>query len=74
MATKIKQITNYKGRYCAELENGQFVLSNGSMGLLLCEKVKEGMKGINADYVCGMMSKSEDDFRWNVENTDFTQK
>lgn len=74
MATKIKQITHYKGRYCAELENGQFVLSNGSMGLLLCEKVKEGMKVINADYVCGMMSKSEEDFRWNVENTDFTQK
>ena len=74
MATKIKEITNYKGRYCAELENGQFVLSNGSMGLLLCEKVAEGMKVINADYVCGMMSKSEEDFRWNVENTDFTQK
>ena len=74
MATKIKQITNYKGRYCAELENGQFVLSNGSMGLLLCEKVAEGMKVINADYVCGMMSKSEEDFRWNVENTDFTQE
>lgn len=74
MATKIKQITNYKGRYCAELENGQFVLSNGSMGLLLCEKVDEGMKVINADYVCGMMSKTEEDFRWNVENTDFTQE
>ena len=74
MATKIKQITNYKGRYCAELENGLFVLSNGSMGLLLCEKVDEGMKVINADYVCGMMSKSEEDFCWNVENTGFTQK
>lgn len=73
MATKIKQITNYKGRYCAELENGQFVLSDGSMGLLLCEKADEGLKVIDADYVCGIMSKSEEDFRWNVENTDFTQ-
>ena len=72
MATKIKQITNYKGRYCAELENGLFVLSNGYMGLALCEKVTEGMKVINVDYVCGMMSKSEEDFRWNVENTDFS--
>ena len=72
MATKIKQITNYKGRYCAELENGLFVLSNGSMGLALCEKVPEGMKVINTDYVRGMMSKSEEDFRWNVENTDFS--
>ena len=72
MATKIKQITNYKGRYCAELENGLFVLSNGSMGLALCEKVPEGMKVINTNYVCGMMSKSEEDFRWNVENTDFS--
>lgn len=73
MATKIKQITIYKGRYCAELENGQFVLSNGSMGLLLCEKVKDGLQVINADYVCGIMTKSEEDFRWEVEHTDFTQ-
>jgi hypothetical protein len=39
---KIKQNSIYKGRYCAELENGQFVLSNGSMELLLCEKVESG--------------------------------
>lgn len=72
MATKIKQITNHKGHYCAELENGLFVLSNGSMGLALCKKVPEGMRVINTDYVCGMMSKSEEDFRLNVENTDFS--
>ena len=58
----------------SNLKNGLFVLSDGSMGLLLCEKVDEGMKVINADYVCGMMSKTEEDFRWNVENTDFIQK
>ena len=68
MATKIKQISDYKGYRCAELENGQFVLSNGSMGLLLCEKVPEGMKVIKSDIVCGMMSRTEEDFRWNVEN------
>lgn len=43
------------------------------MGLLLCEKVKDGLQVINADYVCGIMTKSEDDFRWEVEHTDFTQ-
>ena len=33
---KIKRITNYKGRFCAELENGKFVLNDGSMHLILC--------------------------------------
>jgi hypothetical protein len=71
MAVKVKQITNYKGRYCAELENGLFVLENGSMGLLLCEKVDEGMKVMESNICCGMMSKTEDDFRWNVENANY---
>ena len=31
---KIKEITNYKGHYCAELENGEFILSNGSVELV----------------------------------------
>ena len=71
MAVKVKQITNYKGGYCAELENGLFVLANGSMGLLLCEKVDDGMKVIESNICCGMMSKTEEDFRWNVENADY---
>jgi hypothetical protein len=29
-------ITTYKGRYCVELENGTYVLSNGSMELIVC--------------------------------------
>lgn len=73
MAVKVKQITNYKGRYCAELENGLFVLANGSMGLMLCEKVDEGMKVIESNILCGMMSKTEEDFRWNVEHADYTK-
>lgn len=65
---KIKNITNYKGRYCAELENGQFMLSNGSMEIMLCEKVAEGMKVIKSGIIGGIMMKNENDFRWCVEN------
>lgn len=65
---KIKSITNYKGRHCAELENGQFMLSNGSMELLLCEKVAEGMKVIKSGIIGGIMMRNEEDFRWCVEN------
>ena len=65
---KIKAITNYKGRFCAELENGKFVLSDGSMSLLLCEKVAEGMKVIEAGIVAGMMMRTEEDFKWCVKN------
>ena len=66
--TKIKSITTYKGRYCAELTNGNYVLSNGSMELALCEKVAEGMKVIKTGIVAGIMMRTEDDFRWAVEN------
>ena len=71
MKAKIKgNVTNYKGRYCVELENGQFVLSNGSMELLLCDKVPEGMKIVKSGIVGGIMMKSEADFKWCVENLD----
>ena len=65
---KIKKITNYKGRFCAELENGKFVLNDGSMRLLLCEKVAEGMKVLNSGIVGGIMMRTEEDFKWCVEN------
>lgn len=65
---KIKAITNYKGRFCAELESGNFVLNDGSMHLLLCEKVEEGMKVIKSGIVAGMMMRTEEDFKWCVEN------
>lgn len=65
---RIKTITNYKGRFCAELEDGNFVLSDGSMYLLLCEKVAEGMKVRESGIVAGMMMRTEEDFKWCVEN------
>ena len=65
---EIKRITNYKGRFCAELENGKFVLNNGSMELILCEKVSEGMKVIDCGIVSGKMMRTKEDFKWCVEN------
>ena len=65
---KIKEITNYKGRYCAELESGEFILSDGSMYLIKCEKVPQGMKVVENGIVGGIMMKTEDDFRWCVEH------
>lgn len=64
----IKRITNYKGRFCAELENGHFVLNDGSMHLILCEKVAEGMKVLDYGIVSGKMMCTEEDFKWCVEN------
>lgn len=61
-------ITMYKDRFCAELENGQYVLSNGSMELLLCEKVDLGMKVIKSGLIGGKMMRTIDDFRWCVEH------
>ena len=63
---KIKQTSIYKGRYCAELENGQFILSNGSMELLLCEKVESGLKVIKSGIVPGIMMRTQTDFNWCV--------
>lgn len=71
MAVKVKQITNYKGRYCAELENGLFVLSDGLMSLLLCESTEYGMKVIESNIRCEKMSWTEEDFCWNVENANY---
>ena len=67
---KIKEISIYKGRYCAELTNGKYILSAGMMELLLCEKVEEGMKVIKSGIVGGIMMRNEDDFRWCVEHLD----
>lgn len=64
----IKRITNYKGRFCAELENGKFVLNDGSMHLILCEKVAEGMKVLDYGILSGKMMCTEEDFKWCVEN------
>ena len=65
---KIKTITRYKGRWCARLEDSRTMASNGSMGLLLCEPVNEGMQVLRCGVVAGMMMRTEEDFRWCVEN------
>ena len=66
-AKKVKRISKYKGRFCAELENGKFVLNDGSMHLIICEKVAEGMKVVKCDIVSGKMMRTEEDFKWCVE-------
>lgn len=65
---KIKEISTYKGRFCAELENGKFILSNGSMELLLCNKVEGGMQVVQTDIVAGIIMRTENDFKWAVEH------
>ena len=67
MAT-IKNISMYKGRYCAELSNGEFILSDGSMHLARCKKVPQGMEVIESGIIGGIMMKNEQDFRWCVEH------
>lgn len=64
----IKSITNYKGHYCAELQNGKYILNEGSMYLLLCEKYKEGLKVLKNGIISGKMMRTKDDFRWCVEH------
>lgn len=61
-------VQNYKGHYCIELGNGNYMLSNGSMELMLCEKVAEGMKVVESGIVGGIMMKNKEDFKWCVEN------
>lgn len=65
---KIKNISAYKGRNCAELENGEFILQNGSMELLRCEKVPEGMKVLESGIIGGIMMRDIEDFKWCVEH------
>lgn len=64
----IKNVSMYKGRYCAELENGKYILNNGSMYLMLCEKVEDGMKVLKDDIVGGIIMRDEESFRWCVEH------
>lgn len=65
---KIKSISMYRGRYCAELENGEFILSNGSMELVRCEKVPDGMRILETGIIGGIMMRTESDFRFCIEN------
>lgn len=65
---KIEAITRTHGRWCAWLEDGRAMVSDGSMELLLCEPVNEGMKVVRCGIVAGKMMHTEEDFRWCVEN------
>lgn len=64
----IERITTYNGRFCAYLKDGRAMLSNGAMHLMLCEPVDGGMRVIEPDIVAGIMMRTENDFRFCVEN------
>lgn len=68
MAKTKGDVTLYKGRYCVELESGDYMLSNGSMEMMLCEKVPDGFKVKKTGIVGGIMMRTEEDFKWCVEN------
>ena len=65
---KIDTITRSNGRWCAWLEDGRAMVSDGTMELLLYEPVNEGMKVVRSGIVAGKMMRTEEDFRWCVEN------
>ena len=65
---KIIDSFTYKGRYACRLEDGRYMLSDGMMGLLLCEKIKEGFRVLKSGIIGGIMMKNAGDFRWCVEN------
>ena len=65
---KIVSLSTYKGRHCAELEDGRFVLSDGSMHLALCRKTEKGMLVLEGGIVGGILMRTREDFAWCVEN------
>lgn len=65
---KITEKFIYSGRYACRLEDGRYMLSNGTMEMLLCEKVEEGFKVISSGIVGGIMMRTMEDFIWCVEN------
>lgn len=58
---------NERGNKVAELEDGRYIVSNHSMYMYLCEKVKDGYKVVSDAIVSGMMMRTIDDFRDSVE-------
>ncbi len=58
----------YKGRFACRLEDGRYMLSNGSMSMLLCEKVPEGYRVLKSGIIGGIMMKTMEDFLWCVEH------
>lgn len=50
------------------MEDGRFVLSDGSMHLALCRKTEKGMLVLKAGIVGGIMMRTREDFAWCVKN------
>ena len=68
---KIENITNYKGHFCARLDNGKYVINNGSIELAVCEKEGDRLKVIKTGIVGGIMMRNEEEFRWCVKHADY---
>ena len=58
----------YKGRFACELEDGRFMLSDGTMEMLLCEKAADGYRVLESGIVGGIMMRTMEDFLWCVKN------
>jgi len=65
---EVKERFIYSGRYACLLEDGRFMLSDGTMEMALCEKSGNGYKVIRSGIVGGIMMRTMDDFIWCVEN------
>lgn len=65
---KTKRNFIYKGRFACELEDGRYMLSNGSMEMLLCEKAGEGYRVLESGIIGGIMMRTMEDFLWCVEH------
>lgn len=65
---KIVRIFDYKGRFSAEIDDGRYYLSNGSMHILLCSKTNDGRFKVESNLVAGIMIKNSDDFEFCVSS------
>lgn len=70
---KSKRTFTYKGRFACELEDGRYMLSNGSFELLLCEKADDGYRVIRSGIVGGIMMRTIEDFLWCVKHCSLTK-
>ena len=66
---KIKNIFRSNGRFCAELENGLYMLQNGQSNLMIGSKLPNGGFAIfNTGIIStAVVMRNEEDFRWVVE-------
>lgn len=59
---KITDSFTYKGRFACQLENGLFLISDGTMEMALCKKVKNGYLVIRSGILGGMMMRTMEEF------------